>query len=165
MSSKVKEYTTYIISAIILLSYLSLLVFGVVCLVSNFNEFSNLKSNWIYCLVNILIFLTMGIKFNSLTFMINNCFFVIFIFNTCILIWGLYELFIFNSKIDSNISTFTLITFIIYSIFEILFLIYLFLYCYAKICLIKTPCCCLFKKCRVNDDIVDDIELQNLNSK
>ena len=56
MSSKVKEYTTYIISAIILLSYLSLLVFGVICLASNFNEFSNLKSNWIYCLVNIFIF-------------------------------------------------------------------------------------------------------------
>jgi len=162
MSSKVKEYITYTISGILLICYLSLLIFGLVCLVNNFNEFSNLKTIWYYCLVNVLTFLVIPIKFSILSFMIKECFSIVFILNTSVLIWGYYELFVFNSKIDSNISIFTLITFIIYSIFEVIFLIYLFLHCYARLCLIKTPCCCLFNNCRENDDALDDIESQNL---
>ena len=162
MSSKVNEYVTYTISGIILICYLSLLIFGLVCLVDNFNEFNNLKTIWYYCLVNVITFLVIAIKFNILSFMIKECFSIVFILNTSLLIWGYHELFVFNSKINSNISIFTLITFIVYSIFELIFLTYLLLHCYAKLCLLKTPCCCLFNKCRDKDDISDDIELQNL---
>lgn len=162
MVSKVNEYITYTISGIILICYLSLLIFGLVCLVDNFNEFNNLKTIWYYCLVNVITFLVIAIKFNILSFMIKECFSIVFILNTSLLIWGYHELFVFNSKINSNISIFTLITFIVYSIFELIFLTYLLLHCYAKLCLLKTPCCCLFNKCRDKDDISDDIELQNL---
>ena len=161
MGSKVNEYITYTISGIILICYLSLLIFGLVCLVNNFNELSE-NTIWYYCLVNVLTFLLLAVKFSILTSMIKECFSIVFILNTSVLIWGYYELLKFNFKINSNISIFTLITFIIYSIFEVIFLIYLFLHCYAKLCLIKTPCCCLFNKCRDNDDVSDDIELQNL---
>ena len=161
MSSKVNEYITYTISGIILICYLSLLIFGLVCLVDNFNELSE-NTIWYYCIVNVLTFLLIAVKFSILTFMIKECFSIVFIINTSVLIWGYYELLKFNFKIDSNISIFTLITFIIYCIFEVIFLIYLFLHCYARLCLIKTPCCCLFNKCRDNDDVSDDIELQNL---
>lgn len=161
MGSKVNEYITYTISGIILICYLSLLIFGLVCLVNNFNELSE-NTIWYYCLVNVLTFLLLAVKFSILTSMIKECFSIVLIINTSVLIWGYYELLKFNFKINSNISIFTLITFIIYSIFEVIFLIYLFLHCYARLCLIKTPCCCLFNKCRDNDDVSDDIELQNL---
>ena len=164
MGSKVNEYITYTISGITLICYLSLLIFGLVCLVDNFNEFSE-NTIWYYCLVSVLTFLLMAVKFSILTFMIKECFSIVFIINTSVLIWGYYELLKFNFKIDSNISIFILITFIIYSIFELIFLIYLFLHCYARLCLIKTPCCCLFNKCRENDLILDDIESQNLRDK
>ena len=161
MSSKVNEYITYTISGIILICYLSLLIFGLVCLVDNFKEFSE-NTIWYYCLVNVLTFLLIAVKFSILTFMIKECFSTVFIINTSVLIWGYYELLKFNFKINSNISIFTLITFILYSIFEVIFLIYLLLHCYARLCLIKTPCCCLFNKCRENDDVIDDFESQNL---
>ena len=164
MSSKVNQYITYTISGFILICYLSLLIFGLVCLVDNVNEFRNLKTIWYYCLVNLLIFIIVAIKFSILSSMIKECFSIVFIINTSILIWGYYELFVFNSKIDSNISIFTLLTFIIYSIIEVIFLIYLLLHCYARLCLIKTPCCCLFNKCRKYDYTIDDIESQNIRN-
>jgi hypothetical protein len=163
MNSKVNKYISYTISVVALLCYISLLIFGIVCLINNYNGFDNLKSIWYYCFVNVISFLLLAYTINT-KFIIVDYPTITFILNTSILIWGYYELFVFNYNINTDITNFTLITFIIYCIIEFVFLIYIFLHCYAKICLIQTPCCFLFKKCRDNDTpIPDDIELQNLN--
>ncbi len=164
MNSKVNKYISYTISVVALLCYISLLIFGIVCLINNYNGYDNLKSLWYYCFVNILTLLLL-VQINNTIIILVDYPTITCILNTSILIWGYYELFVFNYNINTDITIFTLITFIIYCIIEFVFLIYIFLHCYAKMCLIQTPCCCLFEKCRENDTTKsDDIELQNLNN-